>query len=93
MDEQLKELLGQFDSEIAEAPAGRNTSVNHTYNAGEYTGSQVAEAIAEYGLVARPDVVKRNRDNGNTMSADFQGKGKGLTVYDSGKVCTRGFSL
>ncbi len=86
-------LLDAFTTGLAAAPAGRNTSVNHTYAKGDVTDEQIVALLEANGCVARPEVVAKARSKGNPMAGDWQGKGVGATLYDSGKLVTRGAAI
>ena len=86
-------LYDAFETELGDAPRGVNTSVNHSYEAGQVTDEQIAAFLELHGCEPRPTVVSKNRRGGNPMRGDWQSDGVGLTIWDSGKVATRGAAI
>lgn len=87
-------LLEQFTDAKSNQPKATDSGarqVNGSYKLDEIGEERIAEAIAEYGLEPRPDVVAKV----NGMAGDWQAPkgGKGVSVYATGTVSTRGFTL
>ena len=95
----MSNILDQFSASTAKQVRQGDTGarqVNGSYKLTDIGGlDRIEETVAEYSLLARLDVV----ENVDGMIGDFQAKkgsehsGKGMSVYASGKVTTRGFTL
>lgn len=90
----MSSIFTQFeeaaDSQTRSTDTGARQMVNR-YKLADVGEASIAEAVEEYGLVARLEVVGKV----DGMRADFQAPkgGKGLSVYKNGTVVARGLSL
>lgn len=94
----MSSILEQFNASVAEQTRQGDTGarqVNGRYELSDVGEARIAEAVAEYDLLPRPATVAKV----DGMIADWQAKkgsensGKGLSVYSTGTVNTRGFTL
>jgi len=90
----MSDLLNVFTDAISSQPKASDTGARQTngsYARTDVSDDRIAEAIAEYGLEPRPEVVGKVEG----MLGDWQAPkgGNGLSVYAAGSVTTRGFTL
>jgi len=89
----MSDLLKAFEEAHANQPEASDTGARQTngsYARADVSDDRIAEAIAEYNLEPRPEVVGKVQG----MLGDWQASkgGCGLSLYER-KVVTRGFTL
>jgi hypothetical protein len=89
----MSELFKDFTDAVGGQPTATDSGARQTngsYDRSDVSDDRISEAIAEYGLEPRPEVVAKVQG----MKGDWQAKsgGCGLSVY-ANRVTTRGFTL
>ena len=89
----MSELLNAFTDAVANQPKASdsgNRQTNGSYARADVSDDRIAEAIVEYGLEPRPEVVGKVQG----MLGDWQAAkgGCGLSLYAK-RVTTRGFTI